>query len=93
MLMRVTTLSLLVLVSAPIAPACVVSADGPDVALVCVADGAACASDGDCCSNLCAPDGLCGVPVDGCAEDNVACASDADCCSELCAGDGFCGIP
>ena len=81
-----------------VAPGCFVAEEpvvvgGPAVPLACTLDNDPCVSDVDCCSYICADDGLCGLPANGCFEDNVACVSDADCCSNLCADDGFCGYP
>jgi hypothetical protein len=97
MLMRRTTLSLIVLGFALFAPACEVSAYGPDTPLVCVGDGSACAPDADCCSGACSGDGFCGVPSRvipvACLTDDAPCSNDAECCSYLCAPDGACGLP
>ena len=83
-----------VLGSLLLAAACTVGGDGGgSVTVVCVADNDACDHDGDCCSDICASDGFCGLPADSCLEDNSACSADSDCCSEICAGDGYCGLP
>src|SRR5262249_43668941 len=87
-------LPILLLGSLAIAPGCVVVAsdEAPEV-LACVADDSPCSHDEECCSNLCASDGACGLPVNSCLEDNAACSSDGECCSGVCADDGACGYP
>jgi len=97
MLKRLTTLSLLVIGSALVAPACEVSMDDPDAPLVCVGDGSACGADADCCGGLCSGDGYCGTPSRAipvaCVPDDAPCSANAECCSFLCAPDGACGLP
>jgi len=85
----------LVLGAVLLAAACTVSADpDADVSVVsCAEDGAACNSDAECCSYLCADDGYCGAPLTSCTVDNGPCNADPDCCSSLCAADGYCGLP
>jgi hypothetical protein len=62
------------------------------VLVTCTADNDPCSTSADCCSDICASDGLCGLPS-GCLEDNSACGDPTECCSGVCAGDGFCGLP
>lgn len=53
----------------------------------CLDDNAACTFDSDCCSNLCASDGLCGCIPSG----SGPCSGDGDCCSLICDVSGTCG--
>ena len=94
---RLFALPFVVLGSMLLAAGCTLGVDaGPAdgyVTLVCVPDNAACGHDDDCCSDVCASDGFCGVPVGACLEDNSACDDDGACCSGVCASDGRCGFP
>ena len=94
---RLLALSLLMFASALIAVGCDVAVSGPSgggsVTVECTADDDPCSSDAECCSDICADDGACGIPVDSCLEDNSSCSADSDCCSDICADDGFCGLP
>jgi hypothetical protein len=92
---RIFAVPFLVLGSVVLAAGCSVEAgpDGASVTVVCAADDSACDHDADCCSDVCADDGFCGVPVGACLEDNSSCDSDGECCSNICADDGYCGLP
>ena len=60
---------------------------------VCIADGADCDTDGDCCSDVCDATAKTCTPASGCTEDDKACTDPTDCCSQVCADDGYCGYP
>jgi hypothetical protein len=95
--MKLRFLTLPVLASVVLFGACTVSTSSGSagtgaVLVTCTADNDACASSAECCSNICAADGLCGLP-NGCVEDNSPCADPAECCSGVCASDGLCGLP
>lgn len=53
---------------------------------VCRENGVACASDGDCCSDICRA-GTCTPP---CTADGGRCGNSAECCGGLCSDQGFC---
>jgi hypothetical protein len=89
-------LPLVALGAVVLAGACTVTTStGPGgfVEVTCTDDNDPCDTDADCCSNICASDGNCGIPTDGCSLDNDPCETDDDCCSDICADDGYCGLP
>jgi hypothetical protein len=68
------------------------ASDRPCASGSCIAAGAACWVDGDCCNGLCdRPDGQlpgsCAV-IGGCATAGESCSSDSQCCSASCAASG-----
>jgi hypothetical protein len=86
-------LPLVVLSGVVLGGACTVSTSGGFVEVACTDDDDPCVVDADCCSNICASDGNCGLPVNDCNLDNDPCDFDSDCCSAICADDGYCGLP
>ena len=59
---------------------------------LCKVASAPCATDPECCSNVCGPDGMCTDPAGQCEVAGSSCVSGADCCSGLCVDDGSGGL-